>query len=152
MDQDSKLCTNCGYDLRGLDRARCPECGVPFNPHIARPVRRLRPSLVLWLRIVGPPLVFLGTVITLVVLYETRAAPLHRFLNRWHFEVGAGLVGLLLTVGLLNAISLSRQLRAIGPPGRWTALSSTIAAIVIYAIQLWCCYFGILVLLDATRH
>ncbi|HKQ47038.1 MAG TPA: DUF2007 domain-containing protein [Phycisphaerae bacterium] len=24
-------CSKCGYDLRGLDRARCPECGTPFR-------------------------------------------------------------------------------------------------------------------------
>jgi hypothetical protein len=24
-------CAACGYDLRGLDRARCPECGTPFE-------------------------------------------------------------------------------------------------------------------------
>ena len=24
-------CAVCGYDLRGLDRARCPECGTPFE-------------------------------------------------------------------------------------------------------------------------
>jgi hypothetical protein len=25
-------CSFCGYDLRGLKRRRCPECGVPFDP------------------------------------------------------------------------------------------------------------------------
>jgi len=26
-------CTQCGYDLRGsLEQARCPECGMPFDP------------------------------------------------------------------------------------------------------------------------
>lgn len=24
-------CPNCGYDLRGLTKDRCPECGEPFN-------------------------------------------------------------------------------------------------------------------------
>lgn len=24
-------CANCGYDLRGLPRPRCPECGTPFK-------------------------------------------------------------------------------------------------------------------------
>ena len=31
------ICRNCEYDLRGcLDAAVCPECGVPFNPNMAR--------------------------------------------------------------------------------------------------------------------
>jgi hypothetical protein len=32
-------CAACGYDLRGLPRARCPECGA--ESLIARFVRRL---------------------------------------------------------------------------------------------------------------
>lgn len=27
----SGRCLQCGYDLRGLDTARCPECGMPFK-------------------------------------------------------------------------------------------------------------------------
>jgi hypothetical protein len=26
-------CRKCGYDLRGLRAARCPECGLPFSPN-----------------------------------------------------------------------------------------------------------------------
>jgi hypothetical protein len=26
------VCLGCGYDLNGLDRHRCPECGRPFDP------------------------------------------------------------------------------------------------------------------------
>jgi hypothetical protein len=28
----SRPCGNCGYDLRGIAAARCPECGVAFDP------------------------------------------------------------------------------------------------------------------------
>jgi hypothetical protein len=28
------ICLHCGYDLRGLTEARCPECGNPFEPEI----------------------------------------------------------------------------------------------------------------------
>lgn len=34
------ICVNCGYDLRGLEEPRCPECGEAFDPAltaIARP-------------------------------------------------------------------------------------------------------------------
>ncbi|MDB5173920.1 MAG: hypothetical protein JWN51_2693 [Phycisphaerales bacterium] len=37
-------CDGCGYDLRGLDDNRCPECGLRFNPAI-RPAARIP-----WLR------------------------------------------------------------------------------------------------------
>ena len=30
-------CARCGYDLRGLPEARCPECGRPFEPE--EPIR-----------------------------------------------------------------------------------------------------------------
>ncbi|UCG33887.1 MAG: hypothetical protein JSU68_04465 [Phycisphaerales bacterium] len=26
-----RVCSECGYDLRGLTTARCPECGTPFD-------------------------------------------------------------------------------------------------------------------------
>ena len=29
--QPDLFCPNCGYNLRGLDRDRCPECGKPFD-------------------------------------------------------------------------------------------------------------------------
>ena len=28
------ICIRCGYDLRGQEDARCPECGEPFNPSL----------------------------------------------------------------------------------------------------------------------
>lgn len=28
------ICVPCGYDLRGLDEPRCPECGRPFDPNL----------------------------------------------------------------------------------------------------------------------
>jgi hypothetical protein len=28
------LCRNCGYNLRGLTEARCPECGKAFDPEL----------------------------------------------------------------------------------------------------------------------
>ena len=30
--QRQGLCANCGYDLRGLNTARCPECGAKLHP------------------------------------------------------------------------------------------------------------------------
>jgi len=30
-------CHECGYDLTGLQRNRCPECDTPFNPEDVRP-------------------------------------------------------------------------------------------------------------------
>ena len=30
-------CHECGYDLTGLQRNRCPECDTPFNPQEVRP-------------------------------------------------------------------------------------------------------------------
>ena len=30
-------CHECGYDLTGLKRNRCPECDTPFNPDEVRP-------------------------------------------------------------------------------------------------------------------
>ena len=30
------LCPHCGYDLQGLDRTRCPECGEAFDPEELR--------------------------------------------------------------------------------------------------------------------
>jgi hypothetical protein len=29
-------CVKCGYDLTGLDDARCPECGTDFDPALLR--------------------------------------------------------------------------------------------------------------------
>jgi len=28
------ICIPCGYDLRGQDKAACPECGAPFDPKL----------------------------------------------------------------------------------------------------------------------
>ena len=30
-----RVCANCGYDLRGLQNDRCPECGEAFDPNVA---------------------------------------------------------------------------------------------------------------------
>jgi hypothetical protein len=35
-DQSAARCINCGYSLRGLAEARCPECGRAFNPNDLR--------------------------------------------------------------------------------------------------------------------
>src|ERR1700742_3497043 len=56
------MCLGCGYALRGLSAARCPECGLAFDPadpetmNVGRPVPdALRPLLepVRWLRAAG---------------------------------------------------------------------------------------------------
>ena len=39
-----RTCLRCGYDLRGLPAARCPECGLPFDPNAPLPAK------VAWLR------------------------------------------------------------------------------------------------------
>src|SRR5688500_7093799 len=32
-----RRCAACGYDLRGLEQLRCPECGLVFDPnHLPR--------------------------------------------------------------------------------------------------------------------
>jgi hypothetical protein len=35
-----RTCQKCGYNLTGLDRNRCPECGTKFDPHV-RPSTRI---------------------------------------------------------------------------------------------------------------
>ena len=30
-------CPECGYDLTGASRSRCPECDTPFDPELVRP-------------------------------------------------------------------------------------------------------------------
>jgi hypothetical protein len=32
-----RTCLRCGYDLRGLEARRCPECGLPFDPDAPPP-------------------------------------------------------------------------------------------------------------------
>ena len=32
-----RRCTSCGYDLRGLEQLRCPECGLAFDPNYLPP-------------------------------------------------------------------------------------------------------------------
>src|SRR5918993_998115 len=32
-----RRCASCGYDLRGLEQLRCPECGLAFDPHYLPP-------------------------------------------------------------------------------------------------------------------
>ena len=38
-DPDGRSCVNCGYDLRGLVRPRCPECGLTFDADQPAPPR-----------------------------------------------------------------------------------------------------------------
>ena len=58
---DAPLCPSCGYDLRGLSSARCPECGLPIN--------RDRPSAIPWVhrRAVGRGRAFARTAIMVIV-------------------------------------------------------------------------------------
>jgi hypothetical protein len=39
LDISERLCQNCGYNLRGLESTRCPECGQAFDPHRVPPAR-----------------------------------------------------------------------------------------------------------------
>src|SRR5438874_11216010 len=39
-----RFCESCGYNLRGLQQCRCPECGCEFDPN-APPMARIP-----WLR------------------------------------------------------------------------------------------------------
>ena len=34
-NRDLTRCRECGYLLRGLVEARCPECGTPFDPELS---------------------------------------------------------------------------------------------------------------------
>lgn len=36
-------CRNCGYDLRGNESGRCPECGMQFTRHFRNLLRRREP-------------------------------------------------------------------------------------------------------------
>ena len=40
----TRRCVNCGYDLRGLEQLRCPECGLAFDP------KYLPPADIPWLK------------------------------------------------------------------------------------------------------
>jgi len=40
----SGTCSRCGYSLRGLLEARCPECGLRFPPHMPVPPPHQRNS------------------------------------------------------------------------------------------------------------
>lgn len=37
LKRGKPTCLSCGYDLRGQQDPRCPECGTPFNPIILVP-------------------------------------------------------------------------------------------------------------------
>ena len=36
IDRGVPICLHCGYDLRGQNVPRCPECGVGFDEHLLR--------------------------------------------------------------------------------------------------------------------
>lgn len=65
----SKLCRECGYDLRALPAGHCPECGKDFDPSNAWTFRKTRrkPSAVLvWTQLICA----LHPLIVLLVFYS----------------------------------------------------------------------------------
>jgi len=36
IERGVPICFRCGYDLRGQDRPRCPECGQPFDERLLK--------------------------------------------------------------------------------------------------------------------
>jgi len=38
QDQGVPVCLKCGYDLRGLNDPRCPECGEAFDERLLKPM------------------------------------------------------------------------------------------------------------------
>ncbi|HEY8748497.1 MAG TPA: hypothetical protein VIM11_11015 [Tepidisphaeraceae bacterium] len=44
----SRVCAGCGYDLRGLDSERCPECGRAIDARIALPWLRRGDLGIIW--------------------------------------------------------------------------------------------------------
>ena len=50
VSQANLPCPHCGYNVRGLSRPRCPECGLDFDPAEAQRLAEMlvRPRLSLW--------------------------------------------------------------------------------------------------------
>ncbi|MFI5382066.1 MAG: HEAT repeat domain-containing protein, partial [Tepidisphaerales bacterium] len=74
---DSALCRNCGYSLRGLQSAACPECGQAFDPADPKTMNLGRPLGWfgwLMLRPIGWPLTVLPWVIA-GLLFWTSGLP-----------------------------------------------------------------------------
>lgn len=47
LNEEGRRCEDCGFDLRGLTRPHCPECGAAFDPNVMadpelRPIAHLR--------------------------------------------------------------------------------------------------------------
>lgn len=51
---DTAVCLGCGYSLRGLPEAICPECGRAFNPDDPTTYRD-KPAVPMWRRWATPP-------------------------------------------------------------------------------------------------
>ncbi len=80
---ESAVCLDCGYALRGLHDAICPECGRAFDPANARTFR-WRPSVIKrWRELAEPPAgwhIYGVIVVTLLTLYQTSEPPGPRYL------------------------------------------------------------------------
>lgn len=121
-------CIRCGYPLRGLSSARCPECGREFDPadpktfHAGRPISRLsrvilRPISIIWvgLALVGMSLTLLATrwpttwrwpMTDLPVYWEMAKNPREKFLTQtdWFYAIGITLTAIVLTGWLLRVL------------------------------------------------
>lgn len=52
---ESAVCLKCGYALRGLHEAMCPECGRAFDPADASTYRLGRTVIKRWRKWAEPP-------------------------------------------------------------------------------------------------
>ncbi len=71
-------CPTCGYDLRGLTRAICPECGRPLHLRLVASTPRLSMLLVLLASLIGT--IGVAFVCGLIALTE-------RYHRGWGFSV-----------------------------------------------------------------
>ncbi len=111
------LCAGCGYRLRGLPDATCPECGRPFDPHNPATMNLSgRPYGPLARVLFAPPARVLAIAAVCIFLWHgwlahlpSRPRPAHLF----HVHVAWTI--LLITVGLLMLLR-HRAIKRLRPP------------------------------------
>ncbi len=82
LARDDTPCPRCGYNLRGLSDARCPECGLPLTIELLNEAWPILPSAwgvafvpLLLLAIVAAPVAFALCIGGLVLLAQGRYVP-----------------------------------------------------------------------------